>query len=262
MRQRLIGTLLLLLASCDPAADGTYQGYVEGEYVTVAAPLGGRVMRLAVDEGARVKKGELLFELDPTAERAQLTEANQRASGDAGEAGASSSQLAAFQAARDQAKADHDLAVAELKRARRLSTGKVIDQATLDQATAREAATAARLRQAMRNIEAAAATSRAANAVVTQAAWRLSQMTGVAPADGLVILVARREGEWVAPGGRGGPAPSRQRSPRPFLRAAIGSPDACARDERHRHRRRFGVADPLPGHPGRREGGVYPPLHL
>ncbi|MBF0169969.1 MAG: HlyD family efflux transporter periplasmic adaptor subunit [Nitrospinae bacterium] len=203
MTRRIVMALwAVLIAGCDSGADGSYQGYVEGEYVTVAAPLGGTVLTLNVAEGSRVARGEKLFELDTTAEEAQLAEATERASG-SGETptGAGSSQQAALEAARDQAAADHALTVVELRRAQRLFAAKVIDRATFDVAETREKSAAARLAQTKSNVTGAAASVRAGDAVVTQARWRLDQMRGTAPAEGIVTLVARREGEWVPPGG-------------------------------------------------------------
>ena len=52
-----------LLAGCSPSSTGNFQGYIEGEYVYVAAPLGGALTNLAVARGGSVTNGQLLFEL-------------------------------------------------------------------------------------------------------------------------------------------------------------------------------------------------------
>ena len=47
------GTLAgLALAGCAPEPAGSWQGYVEGEFVYVASPLGGALTNLAVSRGA------------------------------------------------------------------------------------------------------------------------------------------------------------------------------------------------------------------
>ena len=53
-----------LLAGCSPSSTGNFQGYIEGEYVYVAAPLGGALTNLAVARGGSVTNGQLLFELE------------------------------------------------------------------------------------------------------------------------------------------------------------------------------------------------------
>ena len=53
----------------------TAQGYVEGEFVRVAAPASGRLERLLVARGDQVQRGDLLFALDATAELAARDQA-------------------------------------------------------------------------------------------------------------------------------------------------------------------------------------------
>ncbi len=58
----------LLLAGCGKNSTGTYQGYIEGEYVYVASPLGGALTNLAVARGDSVKTGPLRFDLERQSE--------------------------------------------------------------------------------------------------------------------------------------------------------------------------------------------------
>src|SRR5271166_4342624 len=53
-----------LLAGCSGGSSNTFQGYIECEYVYVAAPLGGALTNLAVARGDSVKAGQLLFALE------------------------------------------------------------------------------------------------------------------------------------------------------------------------------------------------------
>src|ERR1700691_47526 len=64
-----------LFAGCSPNSSGKFQGYVEGEYVYVASPLGGALASLAVARGGEVKSGQLLFTLERESEAAALDEA-------------------------------------------------------------------------------------------------------------------------------------------------------------------------------------------
>src|SRR5208337_3679604 len=64
-----------LMAGCSPDSANVFQGYIEGEYVYVAAPLGGTLTNLVVARGDEVKTGQLLFELERGSEAAALSEA-------------------------------------------------------------------------------------------------------------------------------------------------------------------------------------------
>src|SRR6185369_13944298 len=72
-------SLLLLaagwFAGCSPNSSGEFQGYVEGEYVYVAAPLGGTLTNLAVARGDQVKAGQLLFALERESEASAVRQA-------------------------------------------------------------------------------------------------------------------------------------------------------------------------------------------
>ena len=98
----------LVLAGCGERADGSFQGYVEGEFVNVGAPLGGRLERLAVQRGDVVSAGAALYVLDAVSEIAAEREAE--------------AQLAAAQARLD-----------DLKRGRRLPE-QAVTQAQIAQA--------------------------------------------------------------------------------------------------------------------------------
>ena len=62
-------------AGCSRNPANTFQGYVEGEYVYVASPLGGALTNLAVARGDSVTNGQLLFELERESESAACTQA-------------------------------------------------------------------------------------------------------------------------------------------------------------------------------------------
>jgi len=64
-----LATVAFLTSCGDPSTD-RFQGYVEGEFVYVASPLAGQLETLSVQRGQQVTKGQPLFSLDETAEKA------------------------------------------------------------------------------------------------------------------------------------------------------------------------------------------------
>jgi HlyD family secretion protein len=132
-------------------------GNVEMTEVTVSSKVAGRVEQLRVDEGQKVKKGDLLLRLDHddletqiTAAQANLTVANLRnqqltcASKLAGQNRRSSHSLKAAQIElavnnKNAAKASYEKAVKDLQRMTRLYQEQVVSKAEYDQAvTARD----------------------------------------------------------------------------------------------------------------------------
>lgn len=99
---------LLLLAACKRPDSGRVQGYVEGEFVYVAAALPGALESLLVRRGAQVKAGDPLFVLDSGAEKA----------------------------GRDQARAALTLSEKEFARLEKLARANLIAMADLDRARA------------------------------------------------------------------------------------------------------------------------------
>ena len=101
-------SLLFLCAAClgltacsRPKSPG-YQGYLEGEFVYVGAPLGGQLEKLAVIKGTRIPAGALLFTLEHANElAAQLTTAGLGARPDA--LAAAMAEVSAAAAAKERA---------------------------------------------------------------------------------------------------------------------------------------------------------------
>jgi multidrug resistance efflux pump len=75
-----IGILLAatFLFGCNNKGPGYFQGYVEGEYLYIAASAKGELIKLAVTKGQTVNQGEPLFQLDPNPEVLEIEELNQR----------------------------------------------------------------------------------------------------------------------------------------------------------------------------------------
>src|SRR3569623_717072 len=115
-----------LLTQCDKPASNKLQGYVEGEFVYVAAPSGGRLEKLAVRRGQQVKKGDVLFSLEAVPETAARDEAAKRlaqakASLEDSKKGKRPSEMASLQAQLLQASAALTLAKETLSRQEKLA---------------------------------------------------------------------------------------------------------------------------------------------
>jgi HlyD family secretion protein len=154
------------LAGCSDGSSGAFQGYVEGEYVHVAAPLGGALTNLAVARGGEVKTGQLLFELERGSEAAALDVAKKNLA---------------------QAKASLALSEAEFARREKLRADQgVVSAEELDQA------------RAQRDTDAALAESQ--QAALDKAQWSFDQKQQFAPTNAFVQDTLYRQGEWVAAG--------------------------------------------------------------
>ncbi len=143
--------------------------------VDISADIPGRVIRLAVEEGQWVNRGDLLLVIDPTQYQAAANRA---------QAAVSQSQAQAAQARAQVLKAENDL-----KRAEMLSQGEnLISAADLEQAR-----TQARVAEAQ--AEAARHAVAQAQAALSEARDNLAKTTIVAPMSGRVTRRNIEEGE-------------------------------------------------------------------
>src|SRR5262245_57818793 len=170
--------LAVALAACD-TPDGRLQGYVEGEYVRVAAPVAGQLQQLAVARGAEVQTGAPLFVLEQGREAAGVAEAGES--------------IDAIRAQAEQADAAFALAEANFKRLTELRAKGLASQEQLDAARTEQRQSDARRREM-------AATRRTGEAKLDQAQWQLTHKSVIAPAAGLVDDTYYRIGEWVPAG--------------------------------------------------------------
>lgn len=213
----LIALAALLLGACARREPSAYQGYLEGEFVYVAAPLAGQLERLAVTRGTRVEAGAPLFALEQSAEVSTMREAAERLrSAQARLAdlrkGSRPSELAALDARLAQARAAAELSALELQRATKLHQTTVLSDDDFDRIrlnheanTKQVAETAAQLDTARLGgradlIAAAEAEAGAAQAALDRAGWSVAQKSRSAPAAALVYDTLFREGEFVAAG--------------------------------------------------------------
>jgi HlyD family secretion protein len=155
-----------LFVGCSPNPSGEFQGYLEGEYVYVASPLGGALTNLAVARGDEVKSGQLLFELERGSETAALDEAG-----------------------KNLAQAKANLVFSEANYGRQLQlrdASGVVSAQELDQA------------RAQRDTDAAQVES--LQAALDKAKWSFDQKQQFAPANAFVQDTLYRQGEFVAAG--------------------------------------------------------------
>ena len=139
-----------LLSGCAKKSTDGFQGYLEGEYVYVAAPLGGALAKLAVARGDQVKQGGLLFELERQSEAAALAQAEKnlaqaQAQVDDLVKGKRPTEIESLTAQLARAQANLKLSVATAARREQLGGSAVVSQEELDQARADTAANQAQV---------------------------------------------------------------------------------------------------------------------
>lgn len=212
-----VSAAAIVLAGCAKHDDRTYQGYVEGEFVYVASPVGGRLEHLAVQRGQTVNAGTPLFALesvDETAARQQAAAQLQGAEAQLADlnVGKRVPEVDAVRAQLAQAVAADKLSSTQLARDEAQFRAGGIAQSQLDASRSTAQTNAQRVRELTnqlriaqlpaRNdqIRAQSAQVEAARAAVAQAQWRLDQKAQKATQGGLVFDTLYREGEWVGAG--------------------------------------------------------------
>ncbi len=210
---------LLLVTGCKPKSDGPWQGYIEGEYVYVSAPLGGTLTTLNVKRGDTVKNAQPLFALENVAETAAVQEASQKlaqakAKRDNLLKGRRPTEIASLEARLAQNKVSTALAERELERVANLHKSNVgaVSQEQLDQARTKVEAYKAEAQALSADIATAKLGARedeikAADLEVTmlEAAlakvnWSVDQKQQASPADAVVHDTLYRPGEFVSAG--------------------------------------------------------------
>src|SRR4029453_10791818 len=156
--------------------------------VNVSANTTGRVTRIAVEEGQRVKAGQFLLEIDPKQLEGQL----QR--GEASVAAAQSSLLGARTSV-EQGRANLELARQNLKRQEDLWKEGLTTRENLEKAQNDVTVREADLRTRTQDIETNEARIRQEQASLSTTRYNLNQIIITAPMDGLVTRRSIEEGE-------------------------------------------------------------------
>jgi len=220
MKSYFPASLLALLAAvlvttgCSRSTPAGWQGYLEGDYIYVAAPLAGQLQKLAVQKGARIEAGTPLFSLEQSAEVSTLREAAERLRqsqarlADLGK-GQRPSELAALEARLAQARANAELSARELERATKLHETTVLSEDDYDHTRLNHEASVKLVAQATAElttaqlggradlVAAAQADVAAAQAALDRAGWSVAQKSQSAPRAALVYDTLFREGEFV-----------------------------------------------------------------
>ncbi len=212
-----IGVLGIALGACAPEPTLDHQGYVEGEFVNVAAPIAGQLDRLAVRRGDRIAANATLYVLEAASEAAAQRQAEEQVK-------VAEAQLADLKLGRrlpEQEVTRAQLVQAQVEE-QRLALQFARDQAQykaggiprgqLEDSRAAHDASAARVAQLRSELVVAELPSRtdqiraqaaqvASNrAALEQATWRLDQKSVLAPRTGRIFDTLYHEGEWVAAG--------------------------------------------------------------
>ncbi|MHA6326815.1 HlyD family secretion protein [Roseivivax sp. CAU 1753] len=221
IRSGALARLLLLagvagLSGCLPGEDDGLPGYVEGDFVTIAPRVPGRIVQIAVSEGDTVRAGQLLFRLDLTEAKLNLAQARaQVAEADAMLANLTSGgrpeEIHPLEAAIAALEAEYNQAKSDLDRARTLFDRGIISEAQFNAARSGMERGAARLEEARANLDLATGPSRSelieaqrqrmslARAQRDLAEWQLAERSVSSPAAGTIETLIRHPGEQAAP---------------------------------------------------------------
>ncbi len=207
----------IVATGCAPSGEGPIQGYVEGEYVRVAAPFAGALTQLSVKRGDQVNAGAPLFALERENEVAARRQSEQ-------ELQAAQARLENLRTGKRppevetvaeqlrQAAATRDLSVANFDRQQKLYASGFVSKAVIDDAqmqVKRDQAAVAQLQASVvtaklpartDEIRAAEADARAAREALAQADWKLGQRAIRSPVTGRVNDTYYVTGDWVAAG--------------------------------------------------------------
>jgi HlyD family secretion protein len=172
------------------SASGTIQAK---RFVNMSAVQMGRVTRLGVEEGDRVKAGQFLLQIDPMSLRGTVER------GEAAVAGARQS-LAQSRVGIETARANLKLAQENAKRQRELWTQGLTTRELLDQAESTLAVRETEVRAREAEVARAEQQIRQEAATLDTSRYNLSQVTLTAPFDGIVTRRNIEEGENVVVG--------------------------------------------------------------
>lgn len=159
-------------------------GYVTARRIaTVSSKITGKVLEVLIEEGQKVKEGDILARLEPTDADAQRD--------------LSAAQLEAARSDVVRAAAQLKLAEQNLVRSRDMAARQLIAAASLDQAQAERDALAAQLQSARSNLQVATEALALSDIGVDNTVVR-------APFDGVVTVKAAQPGEIISPMSAGG----------------------------------------------------------
>lgn len=206
-----------LIACNEQQVSNQFTGYVEAELLYIAAPQPGWIISNSLTGGEQIKNGELLFQLDDEQQQAQVNEAQfhleqAQAQERNTTTGARQEEIVELDAQKREA-----IVAMEFAKSEQVRWIKLVSQglappsratevnAQYDTNVAKLAAIQASIKVAKLGsreelIKSAYAAQQAAQAVLSQAKWQLSQRKVVAYTSGQVEEVFYRQGEFVTAG--------------------------------------------------------------
>jgi HlyD family secretion protein len=207
----------LVLAACGKPEPTSLQGYVEGEYVRIAAPFAGTLVTLDAARGRTVEAGAPLFALEAENEAAARREAQERVSKAAAQVddlkkGKRVTEIDSVRAQLAQAEAVAANSEKDWQRQLDLVTRGFVSQSRADEAKATRDRDRnkvvemhndlATMRAGARpdEIRAAEAEAAAARESLAQAEWKLKQKSVASSVAGTVSDTLFVRGEWVPAG--------------------------------------------------------------
>lgn len=219
MRRSALAILLVALAgACSQKTQDSFQGYIEGEFVYLAAPQAGYLKTLDAPRGSRVAAGQQVFAIAPEPDRQALAEAEAR-TGSAQERLENLKEprrlpeIASLEAQVRAAETALQLAETQLRQQEALAKANFVSQARLDEARANRNRSAAELDSARQQlttykatlgrqaeVRGAQADLAAAAAQAEQRRWQVDRKNVAAPSPGEIADTYFRPGEWVGAG--------------------------------------------------------------
>ncbi len=176
-------------------------------YVNISANAFGKITKLFVREGDRVKQGQLLAQLENVQSSADVAAMSAALEASRTDAIAAEAALKTAQADLNRAKADAERTKLDYERAEGLYTAALISKAeydsrkaAYDSADAGLAQARARIAQSKAQQDSSQGRVQQARATLTRASDVLSKTTYVSPFDGVVTNLPVREGETVVIG--------------------------------------------------------------
>jgi HlyD family secretion protein len=210
--------VMFLPMACSRTDPSGYPGYIEGEYLYLAAPEAGYLKTLETPRGNRVTEGQTLFAVASDPDDQALAEAEAHA-GSVQEKLENlkeprrPTEIAALEANLRAAEAGLRLARIQLQQQEVLAQKNFVSKAKVDEARSSRDQAAAQVEAAKQQIatyritlgrqaevRGAAADLQAAHAVAAQKRWVVERKVVTAPAAGEIVETYFRPGEWVPAG--------------------------------------------------------------
>ncbi|MBC3767800.1 HlyD family secretion protein [Neptunicella marina] len=210
----LISSVFILLSCSDSQQEKKLTGYVESDYLYIAAPQAGWIHELNVKDGQLIKNQQLLFSLDQDKQQlavnelqARLEQANDKQQDLL--TGARQQEIEKLEAQLKEASANLELAQLEQIRVNKLVAEKLISEEEADKANTQLEKARAAYQQINASIDVAKLAARpaqisaaqkevaAVQAQLQQAKWQLEQRNVYSEQDAQVVDLLHFSGEFV-----------------------------------------------------------------